>query len=117
MRRQMALPSSSGLVPMVAESLRALARSLRRGTIRAVAIVAMLVAYAATSLGTIGTSALGIVGVSGAALVGTATPAEARRRYRRRGRRGYRRRWRRGYYYPYYRRRRRRYRPGIYFRF
>jgi hypothetical protein len=113
MRRQMALPSSSGLVPMTVDRVRALGHSLRRGAIRTVAIAAMLMAYAVTSLGTIGTSALGIVGISGAALVGTATPAEAYRR-----RRGYyRRRYHRGYYRGYYRRRRRWRGPGIYFRF
>jgi hypothetical protein len=116
MKRQMALPSSSGLVPSIAERAHALGRSVRRGAIRAVAIVAMLAAYAVTSLGTIGTSALGIVGISGAALVGTATPAQAHRRRWRRG--GYRRRWRRGgYYWGGYRRRRRYRGPGIYFRF
>lgn len=120
MRRQMALPSSSGVVSKSLDRVRALGHGVRRGAIRAVAIVAMLVAYAVTSLGSIGTSALGIVGISGAALVGTAAPAEARRRWRRR--RGYRRRWRhRGYYWgePWRRRRRRRWRrgPAIYFRF
>jgi len=114
MRRQIALPSSSGLVPRIADGLRGLGRSLRRGAIRAVAIVAMLVAYGVTSLGTIGTSALGIVGISGAALVGTTTPAQAHRRRHSR----YRRRHYRGDYWggPYrYRRRRRG--PAIYFRF
>ncbi len=114
MRRQIAVPSSSGLVPRIVAGVSTLGRGARRGVIRAVAIVAMLVAYAVTSLGTIGTSALGIVGISGAALVGTATPAQAHRRWRRR------RRWRRyhrGYYWGYPWRRRRRRRRGIYFRF
>jgi len=117
MKRQMALPSSSGgLVPEVVDRLRALGRSVRRGAIRGVAIVAMLLAYAVTSIGTIGTSALGVVGISGAALLGTATPAQARRRWRRRSYR----RWHcgRGYYRrgPWRRRRRRWRGPAIYFR-
>jgi hypothetical protein len=115
MKRQMALPSSSGLVPEIVDRLRVLGRSVRRGAIRAVAIVAMLVAYGVTSLGTIGTSALGVVGISGAALLGTATPAQARRRWRR-----YRHRWHRGRGYyrrgPWRRRRRRWRGPTIYFR-
>jgi hypothetical protein len=99
MRRQMVLSSSSGLFAGIADRVLALGRSTRRGAIRAVAIAAMLVAYAATSIGTIGTSALGVVGISGAALLGTATPAQARRRWRRHR---YRRRHR-GYYWggPY----------------
>jgi hypothetical protein len=115
MRQQMALPSSNGLVSSTVDQVRALGHGLRRGAIRAVAIVAMLVAYAVTSLGSIGTTALGVVGISGAALVGTTAPAQARRRWRRRR---YRRRHYRGYYWggPYrYRRRRRG--PAIYFRF
>jgi hypothetical protein len=54
MKRQMALPSSSGLVPEIVDRLRVLGRSVRRGAIRAVAIVAMLVAYGVASIGTIG---------------------------------------------------------------
>jgi len=110
----MALPSSNGLVSRLVDQVRVLGHGVRRGAIRAVAIVAMLVAYGVTSLGSIGTTALGVVGISGAALVGTTKPAEARRRWRRRRYRRY----HRGHYYPYYRRRRRRWRgPGIYFRF
>jgi hypothetical protein len=116
MRRQMVLPSSSALVPSILDRVLAIGRGVRRGAIRAVAIAAMLVAYAVTSIGSIGTTALGVVGISGAALVGTTAPAQARRRWRRR--RSYRRRWNRGYYWGGYRRRRRRWRgPGIYFRF
>jgi|SRR5262245_1164828 hypothetical protein len=113
MRRQIVLPSSSGLVSRLVDRALALGHGVRRGAIRAVAIAAMLVAYAVTSIGSIGTTALGVVGISGAALVGTTAPAQARRRWRR-GR--YYRRRHRGYYYPY-RYRRRRYGPAIYFRF
>jgi hypothetical protein len=107
----------------------ALGRGVRRGMIRAVAIVTMLVIYAVTSLGSIGTSVLGTAGISSAALLATTAPAEARRRGRRRGRRRYRHRRHRGYYWggPWYWgdswrwRRRRRYRRrhgfGLYFRF
>jgi hypothetical protein len=118
MRRQIIVPSSSGLVPKVIDRALALGRGVRRGVIRAVAIATMLVVYAVTSIGSIGTSALGVAGVSSVALLGSTAPAQARRRWRRRH---HRRRWHRGIYWggPWRRRRRwRRHRgPAIYFRF
>jgi hypothetical protein len=118
MRRQIVVPSSGGLVLRTIETALALGRGVRRGVIRAVAIATMLVIYAVTSLGSIGTSVLGVAGVSSAALLATTAPANARRRWRR-GRGRYRRHRGRGFYWGgFRRRRRRRYRgPGIYFRF
>jgi|SRR5215813_6235593 len=86
MRRQIVVPSTSGLVWRMVDWAVALGRGVRRAVIRSVAIVAMLVIYAVTSLGSIGTTALGVVGLSSAALVATSTPASARwrRRYYRR---------------------------------
>jgi hypothetical protein len=130
MRRQIVVPSAGGLVPRIVDGARALGRGVRRGIIRAAAIVAMLAIYVGTSLGSLGTSALGVVGVSGAALVGSATPADAwggwrrRRHHRWRRHRGYYG-WgwgHRGYYgWGWRHRRRRRWRRrrpfGIYFHF
>lgn len=118
MKRQIVVPSGGGLVPMIVDPVLALGRGLRRGVIRVVAIATMLVIYAATSIGSIGTTALGIAGVSSVALLGSTAPAQARRRWRRRY---HRRRWHRGIWWggPWRRRRRwRRHRgPAIYFRF
>lgn len=130
MRQQIVVPSDRRPVTWAVDRARALGRRLRRGVIRAVAILTMLVIYAVTSLGSIATSALGVVGISSAALVGTAAPADAGRRGRRRSHRG---RWhrghgfywgdpwrgRRGFYWgdPWRRRRRRGHGFGLYFRF
>jgi hypothetical protein len=131
MRRPIILPSDRGFTPWIVVWVLALGRRVRRGVIRTVAIATMLVIYAVTSLGSIGTSTLGVVGISGAALMGTAAPAEARRGRRRGRHRG---RWRRrgrGFYWggpwrgrglywgdPWRRRRRRRgHGFGLHFRF
>jgi hypothetical protein len=118
MRKQIVIPSSSGLVPRIVDWALVLGHGVRRGIVRAVAIATMLVIYAVTSIGSIGTSALGVAGISSVALLGSTAPAQARRRWRRRS---YRRRRHRGYYWGYpWRRRRRRWRRrrhgvGIYF--
>src|SRR5262245_40010416 len=99
--------------PQLMTSVFAFGRHVRRGLIRGVAVAAMLVMYAAASIGTMATSAIGVAGLSSLALSTTATPASAWRRRRRRywggyygG--GYYRRRRYGWGYPYRRRRRRR---------
>jgi hypothetical protein len=93
----------------VLQALRLAGRGLRRGVVATFAAVAMVVIYAAGSVGTYG---LGLAGVSTLTLATSATPAKAWRRRRRRGFRGLwfgrRRRRRRGWYG---RRRRRR---GLY---
>lgn len=96
----------------------AFGNGVRKGMIRSVAIVTMLMLYVVSSVGAMAPAALGVVGVSGLALTTSATPADAHWRRRRR-----RRRWYRGGYYPYYyggyrhrRRRRRRRGVGIYLR-
>ena len=72
-------------------SARALGHGVKRGVIRGTAIAAMLVIYAASSIGTLTTSSLGIAGISGLALTAaSAKPAEARRWRRRRRYGGYR---------------------------
>jgi hypothetical protein len=78
-------------------------RGLRRGVIATCAVVAMLVIYGISSVGTY----VGVAGLSTLALATSATPADARRRRRRR------RRWRRrrrgwGIWFGPRRRRRRR---------
>jgi hypothetical protein len=98
------------------QGLVSLLQGLRRGVIATCAVVAMLVIYAATS---IGTYTLSLAGISTLALTTSATKADARRRRRRRrswrGGRGWRG-W--GLYFGPRRRRRRRWRRrrrrGIY---
>jgi hypothetical protein len=83
-------------------------RCIGRGIAAAVAVVAMLVIYAASSIGTVGLGALGFT-TAGLTLASTAQPAQAHRRRRRRRRWG--RGWGRGIYFhigPRWRRRRRR---------
>jgi hypothetical protein len=79
-------------------------RGLRRGVIATVAVVAMLVIY---GLSTIGTT-VGVAGLSTLALTTSATPADARRRRRGWGWRRRRRGW--GLWFGPRRRRRRRWR-------
>jgi hypothetical protein len=112
MRRQTIVSSGSELVSRLVGGALSLAHGVRRGAIRITAIVAMLVIYVTTSIGSIGTTALGAIGVSTVALVGSTAPAQARRRWRR----SYRRRWHRGYYRGPWRRRGRWRGPAIYFR-
>lgn len=102
------------------QGLVSLGRGARRALIATCAVVAMVVIYTFSSIGTYG---LGLAGISTLALTTSATTADARRRRRRRRRRGWRRRrggW--GIWFGPRRRRRRRWRRrrrrrGIYLNF
>ena len=80
-----------------------LPRRAGRAVVQLVAVVAMLVIYGISSIGSYGLTALGLSGATALTLASTSQPAEARRRWRRRRRgvwvglpfRRRRRRWRR----------------------
>jgi hypothetical protein len=98
------------------QGVLSLLRGVRRGVIAVCAVVAMVVIYTFSSIGTYG---LSLAGISTLALTTSATTADARRRRRRRRSRGWRRRrhgW--GIWFGPRRRRRRRWRRrrrrGIY---
>ena len=81
-----------------------IARNVRKVVVGTVAVVAMMVAYGVSTLGSMGATALGIAGVTSVAtLTAASTPAHAYRyRRRRRSRRRRRRRRRRGGWYSYF---------------
>jgi hypothetical protein len=104
---------AEGIFASAVGGAKSLVHSIGRGIAGGIAVVAMVVIYAVSSIGTYGVTALGLTGVTGLALATTAQPAQARRYRRRRRRRG--RRWGRGwgpgfgiYIAPRRRRRRRR---------
>jgi hypothetical protein len=77
------------------------ARNIRKILVGTIAVIAMMIAYGVTTVGSMGATALGIAGVTSVAtLTAASTPAHAQRwrRRRRRGRRRRRRR-RRGVWY------------------
>ncbi len=82
------------------------ARNIRKILVGTIAVIAMMIAYGVSTVGSMGATALGIVGVTSVAtLTATSTPAQAHRhRYRRRhrSRRRYRRRRRGGWYWYWY---------------
>lgn len=80
-----------------------LPRRAGRAVVQLVAVVAMLVIYGISSIGSYGLTALGLSGATALTLAATSQPAQAHRRWRRR---------RRGIWigFPFRRRRRRRWR-------
>lgn len=80
------------------------ARNIRKILVGTIAVIAMMIAYGVTTVGSMGATALGIAGVTSVAtLTAASTPAHAYRyRRRRRARRRYRRRRRRGWYWGWY---------------
>jgi len=82
------------------------ARNIRKILVGTIAVIAMMIAYGVTTVGSMGATALGIAGVTSVAtLTAASTPAHAHRyryRRRRRARRRYRRRRRRGWYWGWY---------------
>jgi hypothetical protein len=80
------------------------ARNIRKILVGTIAVIAMMIAYGVTTVGSMGATALGIAGVTSVAtLTAASTPAHAYRyRRRRRARRRYRRRRRGGWYWGWY---------------
>lgn len=80
------------------------ARNIRKILVGTIAVIAMMIAYGVTTVGSMGATVLGIAGVTSVAtLTAASTPAHAYRyRRRRRARRRYRRRRRRGWYWGWY---------------
>lgn len=82
------------------------ARNIRKILVGTIAVIAMMIAYGVTTVGSMGATALGIAGVTSVATLTAASPPAHAYRYRyrrrRRARRRYRRRRRRGWYWGWY---------------
>ncbi len=80
------------------------ARNIRKILVGTIAVIAMMIAYGVSTVGSMGATALGIAGATSVAtLTAASTPAQAHRyRRRRRARRRYRRRRRGGWYWGWY---------------
>ena len=80
------------------------ARNIRKILVGTIAVIAMMIAYGVSTVGSMGATALGIAGVTSVAtLTASSTPAHAQRyRRRRRSRRRRRRRRRGGWYWGWY---------------
>jgi hypothetical protein len=94
------LPEAGTFGGRIAAAVSGLMTLAGRKVVQGIAIVAMLLAYGISSIGSYGLTAMGLTGVTALSLATTAQPAQARWRRRRR----------RGFYIgiPFRRRRRRR---------